>query len=115
MKLADQIIELMQSCEQFVGEYDQRSALGIADAYVRGSLVEFPSAKYDGAVPRNRDALAQSIVAMVGETSKEENKEALRTARAWLNAPYVNDFEILKWRAKRAADGERAKGSEAGR
>lgn len=114
MKLADQIIELMQSCEQYVGEYDQRSALGIADAAVRGSRVEFPDARFEAEVPRNRDALAAAIVALL-PAEKGESKAALRTARGWLNAPFINDPELLAWRAKRAADGERAKGNEAGR
>lgn len=115
MKLADQIIELMQACEGRIGEYDQRSALGIADSFVRGSVVDVPGARFEGELPRNRDGLAGAIVALLGETPKEKNKEALRIARDWLDAPFTNDPELLKWRVKRATEGERAKGNEAGR
>ena len=40
------IIDLMKSCKH-VNEYDQRSALGIADSFVRGSNISPMEIKLD--------------------------------------------------------------------
>lgn len=101
MNLKDELIKIMESAVH-VGEYDQRSALGIADSYVRGSSVDTEKAKHDeNDVPLNRDGLAASLIEALGDTPKDECKKALQAARKKLNEPYANDPKILAWRTRR--------------
>lgn len=104
MSLAQRLIELLEITKGRIGDNDQRSALGITDSFVRGSAnIDVPTAKYDDDGPLNRDALAASFMDAIGEADREQAREALREARAHLNAPYANDPKILKWRDERAA------------
>lgn len=105
MSLEKTLIKIMESAVH-VGEYDQRSALGIADSYVRGSQVDTDKAKFDdNEVPVNRDALALAMIEALGETDRPACKDALQGARRKLNAPYAEDPKMLAWRAQRAGKG----------
>jgi hypothetical protein len=104
MRLSQQLIDLIELTKERMSDNDQRSALGIADSFVRGSAgIETPMAKYDDAGPLNRDALAASFMDAIGDTDRDEAREALAAARKHLNAPYANDPKIVKWRQDRAA------------
>ena len=116
MNLGDELIQIMESAVK-VGEYDQRSALGIADSYVRGSNIDTEKAKHDTetGVPTNRDGLALSLIEALGDAPKDDCKAALQSARRKLNEPYANDPKILAWRARRGGQlgtltGEKAEG-----
>jgi len=104
MSLGKQLIELLEITKSRMNDNDQRSALGIADSFVRGSAnTDTPMAKYDEEGPLNRDGLAASFIDAIGEADREEAKVALREARAHLNAPFANDPTILAWREQRHA------------
>ena len=104
MSLVQELIELIDLTGTKMSDYDQRSALGIADSYVRGSAnIDTPQAAYDDEGPVNRDGLAAALIEALGNIDKEECREALREARRHLNAPFANDPAILRWREQRHA------------
>lgn len=104
MSLAQQLIDLLELTKERIGDWDQRSALGIADNFVHGSNnIDTPLARFDESGPLNRDGLAASFIDAIGTASPAEASEALQAARRHLNAPFANDPKILKWREERAA------------
>jgi hypothetical protein len=106
MRLAHEIIEVMKSCDKRIGDRDQRSALGIADSFVRGADINFSGIQVDeNNVPQNRDSLAAVIIGLVEGKPKASQKEALQAARYDLNAPFRNDPAIVRFREERAANG----------
>lgn len=103
MDLTKKLIDLIEMAKNRMGDNDQRSALGIADSFVRGSATDTPLAKYDEEGPLNRDALAASFIDVLTDADREEARKALGGARLHLNAPFASDPKILKWREQRAA------------
>lgn len=104
MSLSEKLVELMKVTAQTIGDNDQRSALGIADSWVRGSNVDVEKGRYDeSGLPLNRDGLAAVIIETLGDAEKDACKEALQAARAFINAPFASDPKIMKWRNERAA------------
>lgn len=101
MNLAQDLKDLMKSSAQFMSDYDQRSALGIADSWARGSQVETPLARYDDDGPVNRDGLAATLIEKISDADKDDARKALHEARMFVNEPYANDPKILAWRKQR--------------
>lgn len=104
MSLTDELIDVMESAT--LGEYDKRSAIGIADSFVRGGNSSTPDVRQneDGSA-KSRDGLAFMFIELIKSSTKDEQRLALRETRLYLNAPYMNDPVILKWRAEREAQG----------
>jgi hypothetical protein len=104
MSLTQELIGLIDATKDRMSDNDQRSALGIADTFVRGSTnTDTPMAKFDDEGPLNRDGLAASFMDAIGDADKEDARKALHEARMHLNAPFANDPKILKWREQRHA------------
>lgn len=104
MSLTKELIGLTDLTVTKMSDSDQRSALGIADSFVRGSAnTDTPLAKYDEEGPVNRDGLAASLIEGLGDADKDECRKALHEARKHLNAPFANNPAILRWREQRHA------------
>ncbi len=104
MSIAEKLKELMKITSKRMSDNDQRSALGIADSFMRGSRnIDTPGAKFDEEGPINRDGLAATLIDLLQGVEKSEGQVALAKARAFINEPFANDPKILKWRGERAA------------
>ena len=98
-----EIIELFEATSGWMHDDRQRSALGIADSYARGSnswASLTPKYKEDG-LPEDRDALAISIIEIISDLDKDASYAARHEARDWLDAPYRSDPNLVAWRESR--------------
>ena len=113
MSLTEQLIEMVDAAVK-VNEYDRRSAIGLARSWVdkrepiraNPDQIEYP----------NRDQLARGLVTLLESASDRDAQiEALQSARAYINAPFV-DATMLGFQASRlrlAKPGEKKKAREA--
>lgn len=67
-------------------EYDQRSALGVAQSCLENKK---PVVR-DGTYMHLRDDLADALVAAMQDYDPADCKSALQSARAWVNAPFLD-------------------------
>jgi hypothetical protein len=93
-----------------MNDWDQRSAIGMADRWVStGRLMLWSAARQEGdghvqiQLPE-RDRLAQAIVDLLAGVDEKVQREALRVARAELNKPY-QDKGMVAYRAAQVKAG----------
>lgn len=83
-ELNDRLVALL--VESGAGEQDQRSALGMARTWMeKGKAVVRSSA-----IMAVRDGLAEGLIEAIRGSERDDSLTALREARAWLNAPFVD-------------------------
>lgn len=87
--LNDMVIACVQATNGFMNDRDQRSAIGMADAFLRtGKEVE--RSEYFSELMKNRDDLAIELVEIVREYDEADGKEALALVRQAINEPFLN-------------------------
>jgi len=111
----EKLIEILKSCQHCMDDYAQRSALGIADSFVRGGRVDLRDVKYaPEGHPASRDGLADALIAAIVDEGADvdENRAALRDARKFVNAPFTDNSKLLAWREQRHAKYPKGIGAE---
>lgn len=87
MSLNEQVLAAVQGAVK-LNDYGQRSAIGMARSYL--DTQKFKEANsLDLKV--GRDALASELVSLMEGHSEEDCIAALQEARAWVNAPFVDE------------------------
>ena len=96
--LNGQVLSIMQT-QPPMTDWDQRGALGCARIWLEHKDKEPWQADYYKAEFARRDALTLQLVETLRDVPVDEAIEALREARAWVDAPFV-DPRMLAYRAK---------------
>lgn len=86
-----------------LGDYDQRSAIGMARSWLDQGEMKLACAGLE-ALYGARDALAGKIVDVIRGAGREDAIEALQNARGVVNEPFL-DTSMVGWRASRLKAG----------
>lgn len=102
-ELTQRVVDIVRGTAGKLSDSDQRSALGMARTWLEKR--EPIKRQVNLAGFKNRDDLAEALVEALEGREHEESLEALAAARAWVNAPYQADPELLAMRRRRVIEG----------